>query len=50
MPPHPSATYQRLGATIAQRMRMSPIDQLLEASRCECSGACELQQTLGKNR
>lgn len=29
MPPPPSATYQRLRETIAERMRMSPIDQLL---------------------
>ena len=29
MPPHPSATYQRLRDYIAQRMRMSPIDQPL---------------------
>ncbi|WP_172637167.1 hypothetical protein [Cyanobium gracile] len=26
MPPPPSATYQRLRETIADRMRMSPID------------------------
>ena len=29
MPPPPSATYQRLRETIAERMRMSPIDQPL---------------------
>jgi hypothetical protein len=29
MPPHPSPTYERLRDTIAQRMRMSPIDQPL---------------------
>ena len=29
MPPPPSATYQRLRAFIAERMRMSPIDQPL---------------------
>jgi len=29
MPPPPSATYQRLRALIAERMRMSPIDQPL---------------------
>ena len=29
MPPHPSATYERLRHTIAKRMRMSPIDQPL---------------------
>ncbi len=26
MPPHPSATYERLRHTIAKQMRMSPID------------------------
>jgi hypothetical protein len=29
MPPHPSPTYERLRLTIAERMRMSPIDQPL---------------------
>jgi hypothetical protein len=29
MPPHPSPTYERLRDYIAQRMRMSPIDQPL---------------------
>lgn len=29
MPPPPSATYERLRAFIAERMRMSPIDQPL---------------------
>ncbi len=29
MPPPPSATYQRLSAFIAERMRMSPIDKSL---------------------
>jgi hypothetical protein len=29
MPPHPSPTDERLRETIAQRMRMSPIDQPL---------------------
>jgi hypothetical protein len=29
MPPHPSPTYERLRHTIAQRMRMSHIDQPL---------------------
>jgi len=29
MPPHPSPTYERLRDTIAQRMRMSHIDQPL---------------------
>ena len=29
MPPPPSATHQRLRAYIAERMRMSPIDQPL---------------------
>jgi hypothetical protein len=29
MPPHPSPTFERLRDTIAQRMRMSPIDQPL---------------------
>jgi hypothetical protein len=29
MPPHPSTTYQRLRHYIAERMRMSPIDQPL---------------------
>jgi hypothetical protein len=29
MPPHPSPTYERLRHTIAERMRMSPIDQPL---------------------
>jgi hypothetical protein len=29
MPPPPSATYQRLRALIAERMRMRPIDQPL---------------------
>jgi hypothetical protein len=50
MPPHPSPTYERLRATIAERMLMRPIKQLPEASRCERCGASELQQTLGENR
>jgi len=29
MPPPPSTTYERLRATIAKQMRMSPIDQPL---------------------
>ena len=29
MPPHPSPTYERLRQTIAERMRMGPIDQPL---------------------
>ena len=29
MPPNPSPTYERLSDCIAQRMRMSPIDQPL---------------------
>ena len=29
MPPHPSPTYERLRHTIAERMRMSPINQPL---------------------
>jgi hypothetical protein len=29
MPPPPSATYQRLRLTIAERMRVRPIDQPL---------------------
>jgi hypothetical protein len=29
MPPHPSPTYERLRETIAEWMRMRPIDQLL---------------------
>ncbi|MCS5699603.1 hypothetical protein NZK32_11190 [Cyanobium sp. FGCU-52] len=43
-------TYEHLRATIAERMRMRPIEQLPEASRCERCGASELQQTLGENR
>lgn len=50
MPPYPSPTYERLLATIAERMGMRPIEQLSEASRCERCGACDLQQTLGENR
>jgi hypothetical protein len=29
MPPHPSPTYERFRETIAEWMRMRPIDQLL---------------------
>jgi hypothetical protein len=50
MPQHPSDAYERLRDTIAKRMGMRPIEQLPEASRCECCGACELQQTLGEFR
>jgi hypothetical protein len=50
MPPQPSDAYERLRDTIAKRMGMRPIEQLPEASRCECCGACELQQTLGEFR
>jgi hypothetical protein len=41
MPPPPSATYQRLCETIAERLRMSPIDQplMLVASLGRCSHA-----------
>jgi uncharacterized protein with PIN domain len=50
MPPVRLPTYERLRATIAERMRMRPIELLPEASRCERCGASELQQTLGENR
>jgi hypothetical protein len=50
MPPHPSPTYERLRATIAERVGMRPIEQLSEASRCERCGASELQQILGEIR
>lgn len=50
MPPVRLPTYEHLRASIAERMRMRPIELLPEASRCERCGASELQQILGENR
>jgi hypothetical protein len=50
MPTGPFANDEHLRASIAERMRMSPIEQLPEASRCERCGASELQQILGEQR
>ncbi|TVS01930.1 MAG: hypothetical protein EA413_13420 [Cyanobium sp. PLM2.Bin73] len=43
MPPHPSPTYERLPHTIAERMRMSPIDQPLMLEPQASAQRLELQ-------
>ncbi len=48
--PHAPGPFEDLRATIAERMRMRPIELLPEASRYERCGASELQQILGENR
>ncbi len=50
MPPVRLPTYEHLRATIAERKRMKPIEQLPETSLCERCGASELPQNLGENR
>jgi hypothetical protein len=50
MPPPPSATYQRLRHTIAERMRMSPIDQPLMLMELLGRGFAEQQPARPRRR